>query len=59
MDDAKLMELIRSRVHDGRLTCTDAHAVAEQAGATLERIGELCEQATPRVKIASCQLGCF
>jgi hypothetical protein len=59
MDDAKLMELIRSKVHDGRLTCADAHAVAEQAGATLAEIGRLCDQAAPRIKVASCQLGCF
>jgi hypothetical protein len=59
MKDEELLERILRSVKEGRLTCADAHAIAEETGATLARIGKLCDGATPRIKIAACQLGCF
>jgi hypothetical protein len=59
MTDEQLLRRIQLSVKDGRLTCADAHAIAEETGATLARIGKLCDGATPRIKISACQLGCF
>jgi hypothetical protein len=59
MDDQELMTEIRRHLTEGKLSCADAHAVAEETGETLARIGALCDAAEPRVKIKGCQLGCF
>ncbi len=59
MDDQELMTAIRKRLREGKLSCAAAHAVAEETGETLARIGALCDAAEPRIKIRDCQLGCF
>lgn len=41
----------------GRLTCAEAHQLAEAAGLPLSTIGKLAEDVG--VKITDCQLGCF
>jgi len=59
MTDEELLTKILSTAKSGRLTCADAHAIAEETGASLARIGKVCDLAVPRIKIAACQLGCF
>ena len=49
----KLMELVKN----GKLTCAEAHQLAESEGVSLVSIGKVAEGAG--VKISDCQLGCF
>ncbi len=59
MTDEQLLQRILCSVKDGRLTCAEAHAIAEETGSTLARIGRLCDASTPPIRISACQLGCF
>lgn len=49
----KVMELVKN----GKLTCAEAHRLAEAEGLSLAIIGKVAEGAG--VKISDCQLGCF
>jgi len=49
----KLVELAK----EGKLTCVEAHQLAESEGVSLVIIGEVAKDAG--VKISDCQLGCF
>jgi translation initiation factor IF-3 len=49
----KLIELAKN----GKMTCAEAHQLAESEGVSLIIIGEVAEEAG--VKICDCQLGCF
>lgn len=49
----KLMKVAKN----GKLTCAEAHQLAEAEGVTLVSIGKVA--AAAGVKICDCQLGCF
>ncbi|SDE42405.1 hypothetical protein [Sporomusa acidovorans] len=49
----KLIDLAKN----GKLTCAEAHQLAESAGVSLRVIGKAVEAAG--IKISDCQLGCF
>jgi hypothetical protein len=49
----KLVELAK----EGKLTCVEAHQLAESTGVSLVIIGEVAKETG--VKISDCQLGCF
>jgi hypothetical protein len=57
MDDKELKELIMKSQHDNRISCKAACDIADRSGASRKRIGELIDEL--KVKIHSCQLGCF
>ncbi len=57
MTREKLGEAIRSVSIGGRLSCEQAHALAKELKVSLREIGELCNEL--KIKISSCQLGCF
>lgn len=49
----KLVELAK----EGKLTCVEAHQLAESEGVSLVMIGAVAKEIG--VKISDCQLGCF
>jgi len=57
MDDAQLRDIIMSRQSDGRISCRAAMAIAEETGVPSSTIGRLLDEL--KIKIHSCQLGCF
>jgi hypothetical protein len=57
MSKEQLIEAIRNASVNGRLTCAAAHTLAETLGVPLRDIGAVCNEL--KVKITSCQLGCF
>ena len=48
---------IEESLQDGRLSCAAAHAISEDTGVPLARIGEIADDM--KIKISKCQLGCF
>lgn len=59
MDDQKLRELVQSRSEDGKLSCQDAHHIAEKLGVHLSLVGKVCNEEEVKIKITDCLLGCF
>jgi hypothetical protein len=57
MDREKISEAIQSAAVNGRLTCEKAHEISTKMNVALREIGTLCNEL--KIKIASCQLGCF
>ncbi|MEJ2718352.1 MAG: hypothetical protein P8182_14650 [Deltaproteobacteria bacterium] len=57
MDDDKLKELIMKKQSNQRISCQTACEIAEQAGVSKMRVGRLIDEM--KIKIHSCQLGCF
>ncbi|MBI5572764.1 MAG: hypothetical protein HY914_22660 [Desulfomonile tiedjei] len=57
MDDAEIRELIQGRQANGRISCREAIQMAEEAGVSRLKIGRLLDDM--KIKIHSCQLGCF
>jgi molybdopterin-guanine dinucleotide biosynthesis protein len=57
MSEDKARKLITERAKDNRLPCAAAFKIAEETGVPKKRIGELLNEM--KVKVVSCQLGCF
>lgn len=58
MEKSELLVLIgEALAEDGRLPCAAAFRLAEAHGLTLREIGQACNEA--KIKISTCQLGCF
>jgi hypothetical protein len=57
MDDNELKERIMAKQVGGNISCAAAIEIAEATGASKNHIGELLNEM--RIKIRSCQLGCF
>jgi hypothetical protein len=57
MDDKDIRQLIMNRQHDNSLSCKEAMEIAEEAGASTQKIGRLLDEM--KIKIRACQLGCF
>ena len=58
--DTKLEETvkrIRNISKDGKITCAQARKLAEDLGISYSDVGEAADQL--KIKIHSCQLGCF
>lgn len=53
----KLLEVVKKAAVDNRLTCGQAHQLAEETGYSLLEIGKACDDL--KIKIKNCQLGCF
>lgn len=53
----KVLNAVKETAQDGKLTCSDAHALGEKLGVSLLIIGEAANQLG--IKIKNCQLGCF
>ncbi|MDW7674011.1 MAG: hypothetical protein SCK28_05685 [Bacillota bacterium] len=56
-EELKLEEAIKAKVVDNRLSCAQAHIIAEELNVSLLEIGEKANEM--KIKINKCQLGCF
>lgn len=57
MTRESLIEAIRAGVVDNRLSCEKAHNLSRELNVSLQEIGAICNEL--KIKISSCQLGCF
>ncbi|MGB9616253.1 MAG: hypothetical protein ACP5M0_01885 [Desulfomonilaceae bacterium] len=57
MGDQELKELIAEKQKEQRIACKTALQIAETAGVSPRKVGELLNEM--KIKIHSCQLGCF
>jgi hypothetical protein len=57
MDKAALTEKVKALSKDGKISCKQALKLAEEEGISSRDIGTLLNEL--KVKVASCQLGCF
>jgi hypothetical protein len=57
VDKEKLIEKIKTQAKDGKLSCHAALKLAEEEGIPSRTLGELLNEL--KIKVASCQLGCF
>ncbi len=57
MTREKLIEAIRAGAVNNRLSCAKAHDLSSELNVSLREIGEICNEL--KIKISSCQLGCF
>jgi LAO/AO transport system kinase len=53
----QIVQKLREVATDGKITCTEALKLAEELKVDPSEIGKLCDE--EKVKIVSCQLGCF
>lgn len=56
-NEDQLLELLRQRATDGRITCAEAWSVAEELGVSKAETGQAAD--TLGIRIKDCQLGCF
>jgi hypothetical protein len=57
MDKPKLTEKVKALSKGGKISCKQALKLAEEEGITSRSLGKLLNEL--KVKVASCQLGCF
>jgi hypothetical protein len=57
LDDKEVRELIMKRQSNSRIACATAFKIAEETGRSRREIGEILNEL--KIKIHSCQLGCF
>ena len=57
IDNKALEAELRSMAADNRITCPELFAIAEKLGLPRKRVGAAATQL--KIKIHSCQLGCF
>ena len=59
MDDEQIREIILKRTVEGKLSCEEAHRIAEEIGVPIPLIGRICNSEGKKIKITGCMLGCF
>jgi hypothetical protein len=57
MTQKELETAILDASADGRLSCEKAHVLSRDLNVSLREIGALCDKI--KIKISSCELGCF
>lgn len=57
MTREELTREVRKAAKNGRLSCEEAHRLSEELKIPLRKIGAVCNEV--KIKITSCQLGCF
>lgn len=57
MDRKTLEEKIKSKARDGKIACPQALNLAREEGVSSREVGDLLNEL--KIKIVSCQLGCF
>ena len=55
--DARVIEEVKKKAHNGRLSCPVARKIAEELSVSYKTVGEAADKLN--VKIIDCQLGCF
>jgi hypothetical protein len=53
----RIIEEIKKKAIEGKLPCAAARQIAEELGVSYRDVGEAADLL--RIKITSCQLGCF
>ena len=57
MDKTKVTEKVKALSKNGKISCKQALKLAEEEGISSRDLGNLLNEI--KVKVASCQLGCF
>jgi len=57
MTREELTREVRTAAKNGRLSCEEAHRLSGELKIPLREIGAVCNEL--KIKITSCQLGCF
>ncbi len=57
MKREELIEKVRAASDGNRLSCEQAHELSRELNVTLGEIGAICNEL--KIRISSCQLGCF
>ena len=57
MEDLEIKELISKKQSNNRISCKTAMELADDAGISRRKLGSLLDEM--KIKIHSCQLGCF
>ncbi len=57
MEKEKLIEKVKAASKDGGISCAQALAVALEAKVSTHEVGDILDEL--KIKINSCQLGCF
>jgi len=53
----RIEEAIKKKAVKGRLSCSSARKIAEEAGVSYKIVGNAADRL--KIKITNCQLGCF
>jgi len=53
----RIIDAVKKAAVDNRLSCERAHRIGEELNVALREIGAVCNEL--KIKITSCQLGCF
>lgn len=53
----EVLDAVRQAAKDGRLTCTEARKLAEELKVAPGIVGQAADEL--KIKIGSCELGCF
>ncbi|TEB04579.1 hypothetical protein Psch_03339 [Pelotomaculum schinkii] len=54
---SEVLEAVQRAAKDGRMSCTEARKLAEELKVPVGSVGEAADEL--KVKITSCELGCF
>jgi len=57
LEDIEIKEIIIKKQSDNRMSCKTALEIADNAAVSRRKIGDLLNEL--KIKIHSCQLGCF
>ncbi len=53
----EIENILKTRSAEGRITCSDARAIAEELGVPYKEVGKTANEL--KIKIKNCELGCF
>jgi len=53
----KIEEVVKNQSSEGNISCSEAFNIAKEYGCSPKEVGEACDRL--KIKIVSCQLGCF
>ena len=57
MEEKELIQKLKDLAPKGKLSCSDAHQLAEKLNIHPSEIGKACDEA--KIRICACELGCF
>lgn len=57
MDQESIIDVVRKAAAEDRLSCEKARELAETLKVPVDEIGRICN--VLKIKITTCQLGCF
>ena len=57
MEDEQIYNQIKKRSKSGQISCKQCFEVAQTCNVNLKVVGSICNE--KKIKISSCQLGCF